>query len=64
MKSTQGAGLIGHEALDFLAILSLPKLVQTCLSFLRKLTSMFNEKELHKMINHFCHTIFNVKLNS
>ena len=24
MKSTQGAGLIGDEALDFLAILSLP----------------------------------------
>ena len=27
MKSTQGAGLIGDEALDFLAILSLPKIV-------------------------------------
>ena len=26
MKSTQGAGLIGDEALDFLAIISLPKL--------------------------------------
>ena len=26
MKSTQGAGLIGDEALDFLAILSLPLL--------------------------------------
>ena len=25
MKSTQGAGLMGDEALDFLAILSLPK---------------------------------------
>ena len=27
MKSTQGAGLIGDEALDFLAILSLPMLL-------------------------------------
>ena len=48
MKSTQGAGLIGDEALDFLAILSLPQLKLFSMEYRRKRGDMI---QLFKILN-------------